>query len=243
VVVRVTDRANLSDERPFDIAVTTTAPPLKITSSLPDGRVGGGYNAILTASGGAAPYKWEITSQLPPGLRLDSNTGVVQGTPSTAGRFAVAVRLSDRSTSATASMPVVIAPPIEIPEKKTDIPEKKKDGGGTVATAPLLCPANTPMTKEDAALDSSVQSGSVVWNGQVIAGSAGVVVIVGKQKRTGPGNVSQQSNQLTGAPIDFNPTGAQVLEPPSPRNGFRCIAFQPTATSVKIDWKVNWSVK
>jgi hypothetical protein len=58
-------------------------PPLAITIiSLPEATAGSPYTATLTATGGMPPYVWAITAgALPPGLSLDSATGVISGVP------------------------------------------------------------------------------------------------------------------------------------------------------------------
>jgi hypothetical protein len=64
---------------PFNLAITTT--------SLPAGVDGRAYSATLSASGGNAPYTWELASgsgPLPSGLRL-SKSGTISGKPTGAG--------------------------------------------------------------------------------------------------------------------------------------------------------------
>ncbi len=52
-----------------------------VTETLPDGEVGQAYSANLEGSGGTEPYIWSISyGNLPSGLSLDSQTGVVSGT-------------------------------------------------------------------------------------------------------------------------------------------------------------------
>jgi hypothetical protein len=79
----------------FSIAVTGLA---VTTSSLPDGRVGITYNRTLGASGGTEPYTWSLASgSQPPGLSLNSSTGVISGTPATTSGspFSFTVQVSD----------------------------------------------------------------------------------------------------------------------------------------------------
>jgi len=69
------------------------------TPSLPSGAVGVSYNATLTAYGGTTPYTWSINKgTLPPGLNLDSGTGIISGMPTTGGHSTFTVKVSDNST-------------------------------------------------------------------------------------------------------------------------------------------------
>ena len=73
---------------------------LTISSALPSGTVNVGYSAALAATGGTAPYSWSVTSgSLPKGLSL-SSTGVVSGTPTSAGSSTVTIQVTDSGTIA-----------------------------------------------------------------------------------------------------------------------------------------------
>jgi hypothetical protein len=68
----------------FSITITSGAPgPLQVvTTTVPDGIVGGTYHQQLNASGGQWPYSWSLTPgslALPGGLNL-SNGGIISGT-------------------------------------------------------------------------------------------------------------------------------------------------------------------
>lgn len=82
--------------------VTTGAGLQITTASLPAGTVGIPYTAALVASGGVSPYSWAIVGgTLPAGLNIDSQSGLISGTPNTAGTYAFTARVTD-STANTA---------------------------------------------------------------------------------------------------------------------------------------------
>ena len=80
--------------------------------TLPNGAMGQSYSTTLAASGGAAPYKWQLVNgTLPAGLTL-STGGVLAGTPSTAGAAALLIQATDTTGAvATASFLLRIANP------------------------------------------------------------------------------------------------------------------------------------
>lgn len=79
--------ANAIGSQTFTIVVasasSTGSPSLATASPLPAGTAGIAYSQPLTATGGTGPYSnWTITSgNLPPGLSLNSATGLISGTP------------------------------------------------------------------------------------------------------------------------------------------------------------------
>jgi Tol biopolymer transport system component len=83
------------------LAVSTTAANF--------GVVGNAYTSTLAATGGTAPFTWtEIGSVLPANLTLDPVTGVVSGTPITAGNFTATFTVTD-NTGMTATGSVLFA--------------------------------------------------------------------------------------------------------------------------------------
>ena len=90
------------------------------TAALPDGTVNVAYSARLTASDGATPYTWSIVSgTLPSGLTLDTNTGVIAGTPNNPSTFNFTVQVNDagnpiQSMSKPLSITVTTVPPVTL---------------------------------------------------------------------------------------------------------------------------------
>ena len=87
--------------------------PLNITTaSLPDGTLNYGYNTTLLAAGGVLPYTWStISGSPPPGLLLNSATGVISGTPTVAGSYPFTVQVIDSESppvNANASLGITV---------------------------------------------------------------------------------------------------------------------------------------
>ena len=97
--------------------VVATPPTITTTSPLPNGVINRTYSATLTATGGTAPLNWSIVSgSLPPGFNsLNSSTGAITGTPTTAGTFNFTVQVSDSGTpvlSTTKPLSITVTNPI-----------------------------------------------------------------------------------------------------------------------------------
>ncbi|NDV14111.1 autotransporter domain-containing protein [Crenobacter caeni] len=82
---------------PATVSITVTAPTLNLTpSTLSRGTVGTAYSATFSASAGAAPYSYSITTgSLPGGLSLDPATGEISGTPTGDGTSNFTVTVTD----------------------------------------------------------------------------------------------------------------------------------------------------
>jgi hypothetical protein len=70
-----------------------------VTTALPNGLVDSLYNQAVEVRGGIQPYQFSLYSgQLPAGLNLDGNTGVISGSPTMAGIDSFTVRCTDSSS-------------------------------------------------------------------------------------------------------------------------------------------------
>ncbi|HTB11342.1 MAG TPA: putative Ig domain-containing protein [Bryobacteraceae bacterium] len=120
-----TATANLSIT--IGAGATITITPTTLTA----GTVGTAYTAAFSASGGTAPYTWAVTTgTLPAGLALNSSTGAVTGTPTTAGNYSFSVTATD-STQATgqAAISLTISATAPLTITTSSLPN------GTVGTA------------------------------------------------------------------------------------------------------------
>jgi hypothetical protein len=71
---------------------------------LNNGEVGTAYNATLSTFSGTAPYTWSIVSgSLPNGLSLGAATGIISGTPATAGSSSFMIKVEDSTSTAKKS--------------------------------------------------------------------------------------------------------------------------------------------
>lgn len=100
------------------------ATALQITTSPPlfNGQVGSPYSQAFSATGGSPPYTWSLGSGNSGGLTIDPASGVLSGTPQTAGTFTFQVKVTD-SVGAVASQSFSV----------------------TVNTPPLLITAGAPL--------------------------------------------------------------------------------------------------
>jgi len=94
VTVRATDAYGCFKNQAISIKI---CPLVSVNpGSLPTPTVGSAFSSTLSASGGASPYTFAITSgTLPSGLSLSSSTGVLSGTPTSTASQTFTVRATD----------------------------------------------------------------------------------------------------------------------------------------------------
>jgi tetratricopeptide (TPR) repeat protein len=102
----------------LSISVAAVAPLLAVRNSLPNGNIGGPYDAVLTAIGGKAPYTWTVAAgALPAGLTLAPSTGTITGTPNTAESFTFTMQVTDSNAPALTAQQQFTLTPFTGPER------------------------------------------------------------------------------------------------------------------------------
>jgi hypothetical protein len=190
VTVTVTDAFLNTDTETFVWTVVGS----KLTFDAPSDRsdpAGSAVNVAMTgASGGVgAPYTWTISGQ-PPGVNINSSTGVISGTLATSGAsatpYAVTVTLADSTGAGSVSHTFAwtVAPILTIAAPS---PVPPTSVGGTVSTqASFTCP-NAPCTFSATGLPGGVKLGTVTGT------TSGTVAVSG----TVTGSAQTYAVQLT----------------------------------------------
>ncbi|EOI3504661.1 autotransporter domain-containing protein [Cronobacter dublinensis] len=90
------------------IVAPTTVTIAPASGALPPATTGSAWSQTLSATGGSAPYTWTAHG-LPAGISLNAATGVLSGTPTTAGSFTFSVTAKEAgNVSATTSYTLVV---------------------------------------------------------------------------------------------------------------------------------------
>jgi len=132
------------------------------TTSLPEGTVGKRYEVALKASGGTPPRKWSVAPDLPAGLGLDADTGVISGTPEKGlpkTKYRITVKDSTpRATSVHAELELEIKPAGQTPSTGT--------AGQKLNITTASLPSATSGKPFKEVLNAAGGSGALTWSVQ-----------------------------------------------------------------------------
>jgi hypothetical protein len=146
--------------------------PLTVTTNaLPGGNEGSAYSTTLAASGGVPGYVWSLdaaSNPLPGNLSLNPS-GVISGTPTTAGTTTITVKVTDSvASTATQQLSLTISPAGVVPVTITSFSPLLAGTVGTNYGTTLLASGGT------GALSWSVVSGALPV-GLTLNSSTGVI--------------------------------------------------------------------
>uniref|UniRef100_UPI00378343F0 GEVED domain-containing protein n=1 Tax=Prosthecobacter sp. TaxID=1965333 RepID=UPI00378343F0 len=121
IVVRVNDANGCQGTQAISLHIcpVVTLSPVSLAAST----VGTSYSQPITVSGGVAPHTFAVSSDnLPAGLTLDPNTGVIGGTPTNAISATFTIRATDahgcsgtRNYTLAPTCPVLVLSPAALP--------------------------------------------------------------------------------------------------------------------------------
>ncbi|MFJ4253483.1 putative Ig domain-containing protein [Microbacterium sp. NPDC090003] len=143
---------------------TYTEPPVIVTPTLPGGTVGQDYSQVAETTG-PGPITLAVTAgALPPGLTLDPTTGVVSGTPTTAGSYTFTVTATNQYGTDTQGYTIVIDD-VVVPPTSTPSPTTTPQGA-----------TSNPSAGGPTAGATSASGGLAITGGTMaFAGAAGLV--------------------------------------------------------------------
>lgn len=99
--------------QPLSITIGPPGTLMITTTTLPGGTTDSSYTAPLQATGGVQPFHWSISlGNLPSGVTLNPNSGVISGTPIAAGTSSFTVTVTDSETvpmTASAAFSIMVA--------------------------------------------------------------------------------------------------------------------------------------
>lgn len=191
--VTVTDAAGLSNSKVYSITLNS-APVL--SGTLPNGALGVSYSSglTLTPATGTGPFTWSASGR-PANLLINSSTGVISGTPTVTGTFAITVTVTDVTGATTSLTTNLVIPPV--PTALT-IKDSNGNTNGKVEKGDKIV-----VTFSEALRVNSICSS---WSGDTNAQTLGVVNGVGVTVTfvAGTGGANDQLTMMsTGCPT-FN---------------------------------------
>ncbi|MEO8694566.1 MAG: Ig domain-containing protein, partial [Acidimicrobiales bacterium] len=106
VNVTATDSTGSIANRSYTMVISVA--PAISTASLPNWTANRAYTTAVVATGGTTAYTWSATG-MPPGLSINSGSGVISGNPTTPGAYSVNVIVTDAAgATANRTYPVTI---------------------------------------------------------------------------------------------------------------------------------------
>ncbi|MBL8222077.1 MAG: putative Ig domain-containing protein, partial [Bryobacterales bacterium] len=121
ITVQVRDNLQAAAQKFFTLSVGVSGLSIN-TSALPTAALNSSYSFTLVSQGGTAPFTWSILAgQLPTGLSLTPNTGLIAGTPTAAGSYTLIFQVAD-GVGATANRALTLQVTASLTITTTSLP-------------------------------------------------------------------------------------------------------------------------
>jgi large repetitive protein len=220
--VKVVDASDQSDTRATTVVIAAS-PTLNFPPP-PAGQIGVAYSDQLTVSGGTGPYVWSVSAgSVPPGLNLNAATGLLSGTPTTAGSYPFTVKVVDANNqSDTRAVTLVVGVGPVVITKTADTTSAapgsvihytitvRNTGTSVFNGASFTDPLTNVLDDATYGNDVAATSGSagytspnITWSGNLAAGAVATITYSVTVKPLGSGD-GVMSNTVTSTTLGAN---------------------------------------
>lgn len=200
ITFNLVDADGATASKTFNVIVTDY-PTLSITTPTTGitGTRGSSYSLAISASGGSSEtYTFTTSSSLPPGISLDANSGVLSGTPTASGDYAIVITVTDSASNSVSTSSFVIS---------ISSPPSGGGGGGYVDPTPATPPAAPTPTITTPNLPPA--TGGAPFNFQIGATNGSNFAVSGGSLPQGL-TLNPTTGTITGTPTEPGPYSFSV---------------------------------
>lgn len=224
--------ATIADNQGVGTITNDDVPVTVSPGALPNGAVAAAYSQTITASGGVAPYSFNVSAgALPAGLSL-SPGGLLTGTPTAGGTFSFTITATDSSPlpgpfSGSQAYLLTIAPPTVVLPATTL-------AGGTLGAAysDAIAPASGGTAPYAYAVTAGALPGGLTLN-------ASTGAITGTPSALGTFNFSITATDSSTGTGPYTATQSYAITvidlPPVANNSSLTVAYNAAATNVPLN--------